>query len=278
MAKDSDPSPTSTAPTASSTPGARLPVQIWVLVVAAFVIALGYGLVAPALPTFARSFDVGVTAASFVISSFAVFRLSFAPISGRLVNSFGELRVYLIGLLIVALSTGACAFAQAYWQLLLFRSLGGIGSTMFTVSSISLLVRLAPPALRGRASGLWATGFLLGNIAGPVVGGGLVAFSLRAPFLVYAVVLVVAAAITGLLLRGSRSVAMPEIDDRVVVPLRTALAQPHLPRSADVQLRQRLDRLRRAGGVDAAVRRRGAAGAAELGRHRPCGVRRVATR
>ena len=53
---------------------------------------------------------------------------------------------------------------------------------MFTVSAASLMVRISPPALRGRASGAWATGFLLGNIAGPVVGGGLIAGSLRAPF------------------------------------------------------------------------------------------------
>ena len=100
------------------------------------------------------------------------------------------------------MSTGACAFAGEYWQLLVFRSLGGIGSTMFTVSSVSMLVRLAPPAMRGRASGLWATGFLLGSVTGPLVGGGLVAFGLRAPFVVYAVMLLVAMALTNLLLRG----------------------------------------------------------------------------
>ena len=137
------------------------------LAAAAFVIAIGYGLVAPALPAFARSFDVGLTAASAVVSAFALFRLAFAPLSGRLVGRIGELRTYLLGLGIVAVSTGACAFAAEYWQLLVFRSLGGIGSTMFTVSSVSMLVRLAPPAMRGRASGLWATGFLLGSVTGP---------------------------------------------------------------------------------------------------------------
>jgi MFS transporter, DHA1 family, tetracycline resistance protein len=189
-------------PRAATRTGERLPREIRVLAAAAFVIAIGYGLVAPALPTFARSFDVGVTAASAVISAFALFRLVFAPVSGRLVGRLGELRTYLIGLAVVALSTGACAFAADYWQLLVFRSLGGIGSTMFTVSSLSLLVRLAPPAMRGRASGLWATGFLLGNITGPLVGGGLVAISLRAPFVVYAGMLIVAAVLTGALLRG----------------------------------------------------------------------------
>jgi MFS transporter, DHA1 family, tetracycline resistance protein len=203
--------------------GERLPREIWVLAAAAFVIAVGYGLVAPALPTFARSFDVGIAAASFVVTAFAIFRLLFAPASGRLVGRFGELPVYLVGLGIVAVSTGATAFAADYWQLLVFRSLGGIGSTMFTISSISLLVRLAPESMRGRASGLWATGFLLGNVTGPLVGGGLVTISLRAPFLAYAVMLLVALVLTGVLLRGRTAEASSDDLPVASLSLRTAL-------------------------------------------------------
>lgn len=70
----------------------RLPSEIWVLVSASFVIALGFGIVAPALPQFARSFDVSVTAATVVISSFAFMRLVFAPLSGRLVQKLGSAR------------------------------------------------------------------------------------------------------------------------------------------------------------------------------------------
>lgn len=181
----------------------KLPFEIWVLVAASFVIAVGFGILAPALPTFATSFNVGVTAASAVISVFAFMRLAFAPVSGRLVTRLGERTVYTWGLLIVALSTGACAFAQTYWQLMVFRGLGGIGSTMFTVSAIALLVRLSPPSMRGRSAGLWATSFLLGNIAGPLVGGGLIIWSIRAPFLVYAGALVLAAVTAWLFLRRS---------------------------------------------------------------------------
>lgn len=204
----------------------RLPTEIRVLAAAAFVIAIGYGLVAPALPAFARSFDVGFTAASAVVSAFALFRLVFAPVSGRLVGRIGELRTYLVGLGIVAVSTGACAFAAEYWQLLVFRSLGGIGSTMFTVSSVSMLVRLAPPAMRGQASGLWATGFLLGSVTGPLVGGGLITFGLRAPFVVYAVMLLAAMALTGLLLRGRRGATVEVGDSGPELAFRDALGHP----------------------------------------------------
>jgi MFS family permease len=118
------------------------------------------------------------------------------------VGRFGELPAYVVGLGVVAVSTGGCAFATAYWQLIALRLFGGIGSTMFTVSALSLLIRVAPASMRGRASSMWATGFLLGNILGPLVGGGLVVFSLRAPFLVYAVMLVLVVALTGPLLRN----------------------------------------------------------------------------
>ncbi|SHG38381.1 MFS transporter [Streptoalloteichus hindustanus] len=214
--------PPSTVPTSRQ----RLPYEVWVLVAAGFVIAIGFGVVAPALPTFAASFDVGVTAASVIVSVFAGMRLLFAPVSGRLVAFFGERPIYIVGLLIVAVATGVCAFAQSYWQLLLFRSLAGTGSTMFTVSAVALLIRVTPPALRGRASGLWSTGFLLGNIAGPLVGSGLVEVSLRTPFLVYGATLVLAAALAWLLLRRSRLAAPERGDGQPAVTVRSALRHP----------------------------------------------------
>lgn len=182
----------------------RIPREIWVLIGAAFIIAVGFGLITPVLPQFARSFDVGVTAASIVVSAFAFFRLVFAPVGGRLVSALGERPVYLTGLVIVALSTGATAFAQSYGQLLVFRALGGIGSTMFTVSSAALIIRLAPPRIRGRVSSVFASSFLLGGVVGPLVGGLLGGFGLRVPFIVYAVALLLAAGVVATFLSGAR--------------------------------------------------------------------------
>ena len=175
-----------------TTPAAkvRIPREIWVLIASAFVIALGFGLILPVLPQFAQSFGVGATASAVVVSAFAFFRLLFAPVGGRLIARLGERPIYLAGLLIVAVSTGATAFAQTYWQLLVFRGLGGIGSVMFTVSAVALLVRLAPPTIRARVSSVYASAFLFGGILGPVVGGLLGNLGLRVPFLVYAVALV----------------------------------------------------------------------------------------
>ncbi len=181
-----------------------LPREIGVLVAAAFVIALGFGLVAPVLPQFARSFDVSVSAAAVVVSVFAFARLVFAPFSGQLVERFGERWIYITGILIVALSSAACAFAQNYWQLLIFRGLGGVGSTMFTVSAMGLLVRLAPPTARGRVNSAYAGSFLLGNIAGPAAGALMAGLGLKLPFLIYAGTLLVAAAVVATSLRPAR--------------------------------------------------------------------------
>ncbi|MGV9679382.1 MFS transporter [Nocardia sp. NPDC003482] len=205
---------------------ARLPVEIWVLVAAAFLIALGFGLVAPALPQYALSFGVGVAAASAIVSAFAFMRLLFAPVSGRLVQRLGERSVYLSGVLIVALSTGACALAQSYWQLIVLRSLGGIGSTMFSVSSLGLVIRMSPPGQRGRVSGLWSSSFLIGSLAGPLIGGALVGFGLRVPFVIYAVALLAATAVVYWSLRDSRLAAPEAPGELRVMTFRDALARP----------------------------------------------------
>ncbi|MGB5952183.1 MAG: MFS transporter [Ornithinimicrobium sp.] len=181
----------------------QIPGEIRVLIASAFVIAIGFGLVAPVLPAYARSFDVGVAAASVVVSAFAFFRLVFAPAGGALVSRLGERPIYLGGLLIVAVSSLATAFAQSYWQLLAFRGLGGIGSTMFTVSAMALLVRLAPPSIRGRVSSTYASVFLIGGMVGPLIGGALASLGLRVPFIVYAVALVIAAATVAMRLSGA---------------------------------------------------------------------------
>lgn len=201
----------------------KLPRDIKVMLAAAFLIALGFGLVAPVLPQFATTFGVGNTEASVIVAIFAFMRLVFAPASGALIGRLGERPVYVTGLLIVAASTAACAFAQDYWQLLLFRGLGGAGSVMFTVASMALVVRLAPPESRGRVSGAYASAFLIGNVCGPIVGGLLAGFGLRVPFLAYAAALVVAAVVVQTQLSHQRRGSGPR-QERADMPLAEALA------------------------------------------------------
>ncbi len=174
------------------------------LTAVAFAVAVGFGVVAPAIPVFAREFGVGRTAAGGVISAFAFMRLVSALGSGRLVDRIGERIVLATGIGIVAVSSALAGLAQSYNQLLVLRGIGGVGSAMFTVSAVSLLLRVVDADQRGRATGMWQSGFLLGTICGPAFGGPLTEASVRAPFFVYAGTLAVAGAIGMLFLTKAR--------------------------------------------------------------------------
>lgn len=185
-------------------PADRLPTAVHVLGVIAFCVAVGFGVVIPVLPVFTRSFGVGQLETGLVVSSFALMRLVTSPFTGRLIARFGERSILVTGVLIVAASSAAMGLSQSYEQLLVFRAAGGIGSSMFTVAAMTLLIHSTEANQRGRATGAFQTGFLIGNMTGPAVGGLLAAISIRAPFFFYAVTLVVAA-LVGLVMLSSHS-------------------------------------------------------------------------
>lgn len=204
----------------------RIPSEIWILTGAALVIAVGYGLVSPVLPSYARSFDVGVMGATIIVSAFAFFRLAFAPVGGVLLERLGERPVYITGLLVVAVSSLASGLAQTYWQLLIFRGLGGVGSVMFTISAMALVVRLAPPAIRGRVSSVWGASFLIGSMVGPLLGGLVAGWGMRVPFFAYAALLVVAALVVAIGLSGARLRPPPAKGSQEVMSLSEAWSNP----------------------------------------------------
>jgi MFS family permease len=181
-----------------------LPREVAVLAAVSVAVAVGFGVVAPAIPEFARSFGVGKTAAGAVISAFALMRFVSALGGGRLVDAFGERIILATGIGIVAVSTGLAGLSQSYEQLLILRGVGGIGSAMFTVSATALLFRVVGPESRGRATGLFQSGFLIGGLLGPLAGGFLTDYSLRLPFYVYAVSLIAAGSIASLFLSNAR--------------------------------------------------------------------------
>lgn len=198
-----------------------LPREVYVLGLIAFCVAVGFGVLVPVLPVFARSFGVDNFAVGAVVSAFAAMRLVTSPFCGRMINTFGERLVMAVGIFIVALSSGLAGVSQTYEQLLVLRGVGGIGSAMFTVSATTLLLTSVEAGLRGRASGFFQGGFLLGGMTGPAIGGLLSAISLTAPFFFYAATLAVAGTV-GLVLLRTRServdaAALP------VVPFRDVL-------------------------------------------------------
>ena len=168
------------------------PREVAVLTTVGFFVALGYGMVVPIIPVFAKSFGVTTLAATSVVSVFAAMRLVAATPGGRLVNRFGERLMLWTGLSVVAISTFLAGLSQTFTQLLVLRGMGGLGSVMFSISSMSLLMRSVDPEKRGRASSTYQGGFLLGSLTGPAVGGFIVNSNIRMPFFVYTLTLVLA--------------------------------------------------------------------------------------
>ena len=207
-----------------------LPPEVAVLSAIAFCVAIGFGILAPSIPVFARSFGVSALEASAVISGMALTRLLMSPFAGVLANKFGERIVLTTGLFLVSLTSFAAGLSQTYWQLLFWRGITGVGSAMFTVSAMALLLRVSKPDQRGRAASAFQGGFLLGGVAGPAFGGLIVAWSIRAPFFVYATSLLVAAFVSGIFLTKAK---LHEIEEAVSngnadkkESLRQALANP----------------------------------------------------
>ncbi|NQX35162.1 MFS transporter [Herbiconiux sp. VKM Ac-2851] len=183
-----------------------------VLGVIAFFVMLGFGVVVPVLPVYVRSFGVGYLEVGAVVSAFAVMRLVANPFVGKLIDLLGERVVLAVGIGIVALSSALVGLADNYPAVLLLRGAGGIGSAMFSVAAMTLLLATTEPAVRGRAVGFYQGGFLIGGMAGPAVGGLLSGISLHAPFFFYAGTLMVAGAVgLALLKRRTRDPdAVPE--------------------------------------------------------------------
>ena len=219
-----------------------LPRETFVLALVAFCVALGFGIVVPAVPLFAAELGVGATAAGAVVSAFALMRLVSGLAAGRLVDRVGERVALQAGLGVVAVSSALAGLAQSFPQLLVLRGVGGVGSAVFTIASTSLLLRVATAAQRGRTQSVYRGGFLLGGIVGPAFGGAVLGFSLRAPFFLYAATLLLAALAAATLLpsaprrRPPTEVAAGVGEDDGVpsgvvpepphTPLRTALANP----------------------------------------------------
>ena len=206
-------------------PFAEFPREVGVLVFASFFVAVGFGIISPTLPLFARSFGVNNAQVGAILSAFAFARFATGLISGKLVDHFGERLVYSFGIGFVSLTSFAAGMAQNYGQLLMFRAVGGFGSSMFSVAAGSILLRAVDDSHRARAQSLYNGSFLVGMMAGPVVGGALSGISLRAPLLIYGFLLIGASTSGAVLLRNSTLAAKPTASqERETITIKSAFA------------------------------------------------------
>ena len=108
-------------------------------------IMLGYGLIVPALPQFAKHFGRGDAGVSLILFGFALTRLGGDFFVGALIERFGERTVTMTGAGIVGVSSIAAGASQTFWQLVLLRGIGGFGSALFLGGLTAYLVGTVLP-------------------------------------------------------------------------------------------------------------------------------------
>lgn len=156
---------------------------------------MGIGLVAPILPQYGQSFGVNNATVGLLITGFGLARLLADIPAGRLAQSLGRRPVLIIGPIIIAIGSLACAFAAEFWQLVLFRAVQGVGSALYTTAAMIMVTDLSNSDNRGQVMSLYQGSLLLGVGLGPAVGGFTAEhFGLAAPFFAFAILAFAAAA------------------------------------------------------------------------------------
>jgi MFS family permease len=172
--------------------------EIRAAVLGTFVIMLGFGILSPVLPRYARSFHVGYDAVGVLVAAFSLTRLVSDPFTGWFIGRFGERAVVIAGALIVGASSALAAMAPTYTWLVVFRGAGGAGSAVFFAALLSYLLRTVPPGRLGRVMGVYYASFNIGTIAGQPFGGLFAGwFGLSSPLWIYAGACLISAVVFG---------------------------------------------------------------------------------
>ncbi|MCL4450501.1 MAG: MFS transporter [Candidatus Thermoplasmatota archaeon] len=95
---------------------------------------------------------------------------------GRLGDMFGRVRMYNLGFALFTVFSLLSGFSQTDIELILFRTLQGLGGAFIFANSGAILADTFPPNERGRAFGYTGIGFSMGAIFGVLVGGAFVTF------------------------------------------------------------------------------------------------------
>lgn len=152
--------------------------------------AIGFGIVLPVLPTLIveltgeRLTDATRIGGALAIV-FALAHFFAGPILGNLGDRYGRRPVILAAMLIFAIDYALMAFAPTIAWLFAGRLIAGIVGAVYGPAN-AIIADVTPPDKRGATFGLMGAAFGIGFIIGPAIGGLLVEFGPRAPFLVAA--------------------------------------------------------------------------------------------
>jgi EmrB/QacA subfamily drug resistance transporter len=129
-----------------------------------------------ALPHLGREFQISIELSRWVVQAFLLAVGMLLLVVGRLSDSVGHRRIYLVGFTTVGGTAIGCALAPSFAWLVAFRLLQGVGGAMVMASSPALLTTSFPAIQRGRVLGVQATATYVGLTIGPPLGGLIVAW------------------------------------------------------------------------------------------------------
>ena len=126
-----------------------------------------------ALPAIQRDLGAGPAAAQWISNAYLLTLGALVLIGGAAGDRFGRKRVFLVGVVLFALSSIACGLAPTAQLLIAGRAMQGIGAALLTPGALALIGATFPEKERGAAFGTWAGAGALFGMVGPLVGGWL---------------------------------------------------------------------------------------------------------
>ena len=157
-----------------------LDTRVVVLALARMADALGNSFLIIVLPLYIASGQVtgstfGMSEAlisGIVLGLFGLVSSPLQPFAGRASDRSGRRTAYVVvGLVVLAVTNAAFAFAGSYLALVVIRAVQGVGVALTIVASIALISEYSEDATRGGNMGLFNTMRLVGFGGGPVLAG-----------------------------------------------------------------------------------------------------------
>src|SRR5690349_8501741 len=127
-----------------------------------------------ALPALQANLHATVVGVQWVVESYGLFLGALILVGGSLGDLFGRRLMFLAGVGIFAICSIACGFATNIEQLIIARSLQGVGAAFLVPGSLSIISTYFDEATRGQAIGTWSGFSAITAAGGPVLGGWLI--------------------------------------------------------------------------------------------------------
>ncbi|HXE28326.1 MAG TPA: DHA2 family efflux MFS transporter permease subunit, partial [Stellaceae bacterium] len=129
-----------------------------------------------ALPAMARSLGEDPLRLNLAITCYLLALAVFVPVSGWLSDKFGGKRVFMIAIVIFSLSSLFCGLSHNLAELVVWRTLQGVGGAMMTPVGRIIVIKSVPKSEVVQAINWITIPALLGPILGPSVGGFIVTY------------------------------------------------------------------------------------------------------